>query len=172
MKRNILYRFSTKRLLPVLLILGMLLSSFPAYAETSAGAKPEASSESDTQSLHVGDTHEWKPFVKYPQLQVTYRSSDPEVLRISADGLLTALKEGEVTVTATSAKTAEYASAKYECLIYVFSSADGLCLSEACTYFYYQGKKYESGKLPLDVERELCLTQPDLKIFLQDYLAP
>ena len=172
MKRNILYRFSTKRLLPVLLVLGMLLSSFPAYAETSAGAKPEASSESDTQSLHVGDTHEWKPFVKYPQLQVTYRSSDPEVLRISADGLLTALKEGEVTVTATSAKTAEYASTEYECLIYVFSSADGLCLSEACTYFYYQGKKYESGKLPLDVERELCLTQPDLKIFLQDYLAP
>ena len=172
MKRNILYRFSTKRLLSVLLVLGMLLSSFPAYAETSAGAKPEASSESDTQSLHVGDTHEWKPFVKYPQLQVTYRSSDPEVLRISADGLLTALKEGEVTVTATSAKTAEYASTEYECLIYVFSSADGLYLSEACTYFYYQGKKYESGKLPLEVERELCLTQEDLKIYLQDYLYP
>ena len=162
----------TKRLLSALLVLVMLASSFPAYAETSTGEAPEISSESDIQSLHVGNTHEWKPFVNYPQLQVTYSSSDPEVLSISADGLLTALQEGEATVTATSAKTAEYASATYDCLIYVFSSADGLYLSEVCTYFYYQGKKYESGKLPLDVERELCLTQPDLKIFLQDYLAP
>ena len=53
MKRNILSCFSVKRLLPVLLVLGMLLSSFPAYAETSSGTKPEISSESDTQSLHV-----------------------------------------------------------------------------------------------------------------------
>jgi hypothetical protein len=145
MKRNILYYFSPKRLLPVLLVLGMLLSSFPAYAETSAGAKPEASSESDTQSLHVGDTHEWKPFVKYPQLQVTYRSSDPEVLRISADGLLTALQEGEATVTATIAKTGGSGPAKHECLIMVFSSGDGLCLSEMGPYLYYRGEKYAAG---------------------------
>ena len=162
----------TKRLLSALLVLVMFASSFPAYAETSTGEAPEISSESDIQSLHVGNTHEWKPFVNYPQLQVTYSSSDPEVLSISADGLLTALQEGKVTVTATSAKTAEYASATYDCLIYVFSSADGLYLSEVCTYFYYQGKKYQSGELPLDVERELCLTQPDLKIYLQDYLYP
>ena len=139
----------------------MLASSFPAYAETSTGAVPEVSCESDTPSLHVGDTHEWKPFVNYPQLQITYRSNKPEVLSISSDGLITALQEGEAFVTATSEKTAEYESAKYECLIYVFSSADGLYLCDACTYFYYQGKKYESGELPLDVERELCLTQPD-----------
>lgn len=87
MKRNILSCFSVKRLLPVLLVLGMLLSSFPAYAETSSGTKPEIGSESDIQSLHVGNTHEWKPFVNYPQLQVTYSSSDPEVLSISAGSI-------------------------------------------------------------------------------------
>lgn len=162
----------TKRLLSVLLVLGMLASSFPAYAETSTGEEPEVSYTSDVPSLHVGNTHQWKPFEDYPQLQVVYKSSNPAVLSISADGLITALQEGDSTVTATSMKTDEYMSAEYECLIYVFSSADGLYLSDACTYFYYQGARYQSGELPLEVERELCLTQEDLKIYLQDYLYP
>ena len=162
----------TKRLLPALLVLAMLLPFFAPRAEASAGAKPEASCESDVVSLHVGDTHQWKPFAEYPFLRVAYRSSDPDVLGISSDGTMTALREGEATVTATTVKTREYGSARHECYIVVFSSADGLYLSEMCSYFYYQGKQYRSGELPLDVERELCMTQSDLRIYLQDYLYP
>ena len=162
----------TKRLIPALLVLAMVFSGFSSCAKASAESEPEVNYESDVSSLHVGNTHPWKPFVDYPQLQVTYMSSNPDVLSISSDGLITALQEGEATVTATSGKTGEYNSAEHECFIVVFSSADGLCLSEMCTYFYYQGEKYQSGELPLDVERDLCLTQKDLRIYLQDYLYP
>lgn len=162
----------TKRLLSALLVLAMLLPGFTPSARASAGAEPEASYESDVFSLHVGDTHQWKPFADYPGLRVAYRSSDPDVLSITSDGSITALREGEAIVTATSAKTDKYDSAEHECFIVVFSSADGLYLSETCCYFYYQGAKYSSGELPPEVERELCLTQEDLRVFLQDYLYP
>ena len=162
----------TKRLLPALLALAMLLPGFSPCAIASVGAEPEVNFESDVPSLHIGDTHQWKPFVDYPQLQVTYQSSEPDVLSITPDGFITALREGEATVTAVTAKTGEYSSAEHECLIIVFSSADGLYLSEMCSYFYYQGNKYHSGELPLDVERELCLTQEDLRTYLEDYLYP
>ena len=161
-----------ERLFSALLVLAMLVSGISPCAKASAGAEPETSYESDVFSLHVGDTHQWKPFADYPELQVTYQSSDPDVLSITTDGLITALHEGEATVTAATVKTEEYKSAEHECFIVVFPSADGLYLSEMCTYFYYQGEKYRSGELPLDVERELCLTQEDLRIYLQDYLYP
>ena len=95
----------TKRLLSALLVLAMLLPGFTPRARASAGAEPEASYESDVFSLHVGDTHQWKPFADYPGLRVAYRSSDPDVLSITSDGSITALREGEAIVTATSAKT-------------------------------------------------------------------
>ena len=76
----------TKRLLSALLVLAMLLPGFTPSARASAGAEPEASYESDVFSLHVGDTHQWKPFADYPGLRVAYRSSDPDVLSITSDG--------------------------------------------------------------------------------------
>ena len=159
-----------KRLLPALLVLAMLVSGISPGAKASAEAEIEASYESDVATLHVGDTHQWKPFADHPELQVAYRSSDPDVLGITSDGLITALGEGEATVTATTAKTGEYDPAEHECFIVVFSSADGLYVSETASYFYYQGVKYRSGVLPPDVERELCLTQEDLRVYLQDLI--
>ena len=161
-----------KRWLSVLLVLMALTSILSPCVRTFAETEPEVSCESDVSSLHVGDTHLWKPFADYPQLQVSYESSDPDVLSITFDGTMTALREGEAIVTATTAKTGEFSPAAYECLIVVFSSADGLYLSDMCSYFYYRGAKYAPGELPLEVERELCLTQEDLRIYLQDYLYP
>ena len=131
----------TKRLLPALLVLAMLLPGFTPRATAFADAKPEASCESDVVSLHVGDTHQWKPFAEYPFLRVAYRSSDPDVLGIASDGTMTALREGEATVTATTAKTRDYGSARHECYIVVFSSADGLYLSEMCSDMCERGEK-------------------------------
>ena len=135
----------TKRLLSALLVLAMLLPGFTPSAKASAGAEPEASYESDVFSLHVGDTHQWKPFADYPGLRVAYRSSDPDVLGIASDGTITALREGEATVTATTAKTREYGSARHECYIVVFSSADGLYLSETCCYFFIRVRNTVPG---------------------------
>ena len=171
MSMKMLASFS-KRLLSALLVLAALISILSPCARASSGTEPEVNYESDVSSLHVGDTHQWKPFVDYPQLQVSYESSDPDVLSITSDGTMTALREGEATVTASTAKTGEFSPAEYECLIVVFSSGDGLYLSEMCSYFYYRGAKYETGELPLEVERELCLTQEDLRIYLRDYLYP
>ena len=150
----------------------MLVSGFPPCVKASADAKPEVNYESDVLSLHVGDTHQWKPFADYPKLQVSYQSSDPTVLSIASNGLVTALREGTALVTATTVKTDEYQSAEYSCFIVVFPSGNGLCLSDVCSYFYYQGKEYRSGVLPLNVERELCLTQEALRVYLKDYLYP
>ena len=150
-----MYAAFAKRLLSALLVLAALISGISPCARASAETEPEASYESDVPSLHVGDTHQWKPFVDYPQLQVAYESSDPDVLSIASDGTMTALREGEAMVTATTAKTGGFSPAEYECLIVVFSSGDGLYLSEMCSYFYYRGAKYASGELPLEVERDL-----------------
>lgn len=159
-----------KKMLSVLLILSFMLPYFTARAELKT---PEANCISDVTILHVGNTHSWKPFSDYPGLQVSYKSSNPDVLQVSSDGTLTALSAGDAIVTATTAKTEQYAPAECKSpLIYVLSAADGLYLTEAGTYFYYQRKTYASGILPLETERELCLTQPDLKVFLQDYLYP
>ena len=162
----------TKQWFSAFLVLAILVSGFNTCARASVDEEPEINFDSDVSSLHVGNTHQWKPFVDYPQLQVTYQSSDPGVLSITSDGVITALQEGEATVTAATAETGGYQAAEHECLIVVFSSEDGLCLSEMCSYFYYQGEKYRSGELPLDVERELCLTREELRIYLQDYLYP
>ena len=138
----------TKRLLSALLVLAMLLPGFTPSARASAGAEPEASYESDVFSLHVGDTHQWKPFADYPGLRVAYRSSDPDVLSITSDGSIRALREGEAIVTATSAKTDKYDSAEHECFIVVFSSADGLYLSEMCSYFIIRASNTVPGSCP------------------------
>lgn len=162
----------TKRWFSALLVLAMLVSGFGACAEASGGVEPEVDYTSDTPSLHIDNTYQWKPFANYPQLQVVYKSSDPNVLSITADGVMTAWREGEVEVTATTTQTAEYQSTTHRCDIIVFPARDGLYLHDACNYFYYQGKKYPAGVLPLDVERKLCLTQKDLKVYLLDYLYP
>ncbi len=167
-----MYAAFAKRLLSALLVLAALISVIIPCAGASAGMAPEVCYESDVYSLHVGDTHQWKPFVDYPRLQVAYESSDPDVLSITSDGTMTALREGEAMVTAATAKTGGFSPAEYECLIVVFSSGDGLYLSEMSSYFYYRGAQYAPGELPLEVERELCLTQEDLRIYLRDYLYP
>ena len=55
-----------KRLLPALLILAVLVSGCNPCAKVSTAREREVNFESDVFSLHVGDTHQCKPFVDDP----------------------------------------------------------------------------------------------------------
>lgn len=131
--------------------------------------------DKQTLALHAGEvSKDWTPFYDYPKLKVSYSSADKAVAKVDKDGTLHPVAPGKVTITAVSAKTGKYESAKAVLSLIVLSGEDGLYLTNHMphmNHFYYQGKKYMSGKLPPDVERELCRTQPDLKVYLDDYLA-
>ena len=61
-----MYASFSKRLLSVLLVLAALISILSPCARASSETEPEVNYESDVSSLHVGDTHQWKPFADYP----------------------------------------------------------------------------------------------------------
>ena len=60
-----------------------------------------------------------QPVLGGAQTTVTYESSDPTVASVAADGTITALKAGEVTITAAAAATAEYQAATATCTVTV-----------------------------------------------------
>lgn len=52
-------------------------------------------------------------------------------------------------------------------------AVNGLCtdeLSMEYCLFVYKGRTYRPGVLPLKTEKKLCLTQKDLKVYLNKYL--
>lgn len=126
----------------------------------------------DREFLHIGNSFYWKPFGQYPNLAVTYTSDNTAVADISSEGMVTALKEGAVNLTASVPETASTKAEEHELYMMILSDEDGLYISDMTTHFYYQGKVYASGALPVETERQLCLTQPDMRVFLQDYLYP
>ena len=140
--------------------------------EAETEEEPEVDYSFDIGSIHVGQTHRWTPYSGYPQLQVTYSSSDPQVLSIDENGMLTAHQKGEVLIEAAVSGTSEYKKSEYSIFLYVLPETDGLYLTDIDQHFYYQGSCYQPGELPLETERALCLTQPDLKVFLEQYLEP
>ncbi|MBO4768027.1 MAG: Ig-like domain-containing protein, partial [Bacteroidales bacterium] len=70
-------------------------------------------------------TKAWTPSMPVlggAQTDVNYESSDATVASVAADGTITPLKVGEVTVTATAAATPEYLSATNTCSVEVVDS--------------------------------------------------
>ena len=140
--------------------------------ETEGLEEPEADYGTFISSIHVGQTHVWKPFVNYPDLPVRYSSDDTKIAVIADDGSITPVREGAATVTASTPRTDEYEACEAEMYFYVLAENDGLYLTDMAKHFYYEGAEYQPGELPAETERELCLTQPDLKLFIEDYLNP
>lgn len=145
--------------------------SFAGETETEK-PEPEVNYEFDLQAIHVGQSRQWTPYADYPELEVTYSSSDPDILTIREDGTLEPHREGNALISAAAQETSVYREGSYEIYLYVLGAEDGLYLNDLTQHFYYQGKEYAPGQLPVETERKLCLTQPDLRVFLEDYLTP
>lgn len=157
----------------LLMILLLLFGSLTVRAEESEETQePEADYETFIEAIHLGQTHTWTPFVNYPGLPVTYASDDTSVLTVSGDGTITPVREGAATVSASTPATDTLDQCEIEMYLYVLPKEDGLYLTDMTCHFYYQGNTYEPGELPVEVERSLCLTQPDLKKYLTEYLFP
>lgn len=144
-------------------------SGTESSAEASSDAeKPEPDASSEMNTLHVGQTVSWQPYDR--TLQVRFESRDPSVAEVSEDGTIRAVGPGETEITARSEETDRYAAGEAFYTLTVFPDEDGLYLSEWENYFYYEGKKYRPGELPAETERKLCVTNPELKAYLEDYL--
>ncbi|MBE5899440.1 MAG: hypothetical protein E7279_07535 [Lachnospiraceae bacterium] len=163
---------SLKKIYAILLVLVLLLTFVPTVTFASNKIEPDASSDSYITTLHIGQSWKWTPYKNYPELSVTYSSDNPDVISIAADGTLTIHKEGFATLKATTPGNDTYDESTFSNSIEVLDASNGLYLYEGDPHFYYQGAKYNSGELPLEIERNLCLTNPDLKVYLTEYLEP
>ena len=162
----------SKRVYAIILIVVLLITFIPNVSFADDSIEPDPSSDCYITCLHVNQPYKWQPYKDYPELSVTYSSDKPDVISIAEDGTVTVHKEGSATITATTPGNATYKASTFDSFIDVLAEADGLYLYEGDPHFYYQGCIYGPGELPLEVERNLCLTNPDLKIYLTDYLEP
>ena len=164
--------FRSKCFVCLLLILALLLPAAAGTEESSALPEPEIDYASDIDFIHIGYSHVWKPFVHEPDLPVTYSSSDPEIAAIAEDGTVTPLREGAAFFTASVPETGKTRACETGIYVSVLPGEDGLYLTDTTSHFFLNGKAYEPGELPPETERRLCLTQPDLKLFLTRFLEP
>ena len=75
----------------------------------------------------------------------SYKSSDPSIATVSAAGIVTGKKPGTVTITATSAETANYKAASKTVKITV-----GLAKPENCRFVKWNNSKYTSCQIAWD----------------------
>ena len=75
----------------------------------------------------------------------SYKSSDPSIATVSAAGVVTGKKPGTVTITATSAETANYKAASKTVKINV-----GLAKPENCRFVKWNNAKYTSCQIAWD----------------------
>ena len=111
------------RCIPLLII--MILTT-GICAEAREKAEPDVDYSYDIESIHVGQSCRWTPFAGYPDLPVTYSSSEPECLSIDGDGTLTAIREGSSMISASTPETSELEKSEYGIFLYVLSEKDGL----------------------------------------------
>ena len=108
---------------------------------------------------------------------LSYKSSDPSVVKVLSGGKLQALKAGYAEITVTAKQSKVYAKA--ETTIYVTvgkkgSVKDGIHYESGwggSLAYGYKGALYCCGELPLSVERELAAKYvPFMKDYLKTYI--
>ena len=157
----------------LLMMLELFFGALFARADETEGLEePDVDYDSFIEAIHIGQTHVWKPFAGYPDLPVTYLSSDPETAEIAEDGTITPFAEGAVTVTASTPRTDTLDAGEAEMYFYILSEENGLYLTDMTCHFYFMNEQYQPGELARGIESDLCLTQPDLKKYILDYLSP
>ena len=68
----------------LLMMLELFFGALFARADETEGLEePDVDYDSFIEAIHIGQTHVWKPFAGYPDLPVTYSSSDPEAAEIA-----------------------------------------------------------------------------------------
>ena len=62
----------------LLMMLELFFGALFARADETEGLEePDVDYDSFIEAIHIGQTHVWNPFAGYPDIQVTYSSSDP-----------------------------------------------------------------------------------------------
>ncbi len=162
----------SKCFLCLFLILFIIFQAAAGAEEAPELPEPEIDYSTDIDFIHIGWSHVWKPFANDPDLPVTYTCSDPQIAKITEDGTITPLRSGTVLFTASVPETGKTRACETSIYVDVLPGEDGLYLPETTCHFFLDGKDYQPGELPLETERKLCMTQPDLELFLDRYLTP
>ena len=162
-----------KKSLYLLIMLTLIAGAAPAGADETEGPEtPDENYDTYIQTIHIGQTHVWKPYADYPDLPVTYSCDDEEIAVIAQDGTITPVGEGAASVSASTPRTDAYEAGEASMYFYVLPGEDGLYLTDMASHFYYKGEQYQPGGLPLETEIDLCRTQSDLKKYIDDFLLP
>ena len=106
----------------------VLSGSITTYADEFPEPYPHPSSY--LQDAHVGQDVVWQPYQDYPELTVSYTSSDPDIIQISENGELTVLREGVVEITASTPGNENYRASAFTNFMETISSEEGLYLIE------------------------------------------
>ena len=117
----------------------------------------------------VGQTGKIETYNLKKNIKLEYESSNTEVLEVNAKGEYKAIAPGISNVTVKAVKDKKTVAKET-----VRIAINGLCTSDLGFEngrFIYNGRKYLPGTLPIKIEKKLCLTQKDLKIYLKKYLA-
>ena len=117
----------------------------------------------------VGNAGKIKPKNLKKNIKLKYESSNTQILKVNAKGEYKAISPGISNVTVKAVKDKKTVAKKK-----VRIAINGLCTSDMSMdegHFIYNGRKYLPGTLPVNIEKKLCLTQKDLKVYLQKYLA-
>ena len=170
MRKKVMIR---KKSLYLLIMLTLIAGAAPAGADETEGPEtPDENYDTYIQTIHIGQTHVWKPYADYPDLPVTYSCDDEEIAVIAQDGTITPVGEGAASVSASTPRTDAYEAGEASMYFYVLPGEDGLYLTDMASHFYYKGEQYQPGGLPLETEIDLCRTQSDLKKYIDDFLLP
>ena len=111
-----------------ILITCVLSGSITTYADELPEPYPHPSSY--LQDVHVGQDVVWQTYQDYPELTVSYTSSDPDIIQISENGELTVLREGVVEITSSTPGNENYRASAFTNFMETISSEEGLYLIE------------------------------------------
>ena len=105
----------------VLIITTVISPSATVFATTAQNATRSITLDVKSKvTMYVGTSRKIKVKSVTPKgssRKVTYESSDPSVVKVSGNGTMKALREGQATITVTSASNREVCAVMHESLI-------------------------------------------------------
>lgn len=158
-----------KKTVMLIIIFAMVMLILLPAKTSFAKSKSKIKVSKSKINLDVGKTGRIKATYKYSKdVKFKYKSDNTNILKINSKGKYKTKAPGIARVTIRAVKGKKTLAKRT-----VKIAVNGLCtdeLSMEMGSFIYKGRAWDPGTLPLKVEKKLCLTQKDLKVYLTDYL--